>query len=169
MRKFYVLFVILCVACYNAAAQPDEVAAGWHHNTAKRDYVQSHPVSRTDSIRVLVTRVVDGDTFVCITCATCTDSIRIRVLNLDTFEKAKIPRAYKQAAQHGITIEQVVLAGKLATYEAQALLLDKWVLLHRGRKRDTNIDIYFRPLRYVRLEDGRDYSEIMRAKGLHAK
>lgn len=134
-----------------------------------RIHVQNHIISKSDTIGVFITRVIDGDTFVCVTCEGCDDSLRIRVLELDTFEKARIPRLYKQASVWGITPEEALYAGKITTIEARKILQSKQVKLHRGSGRNANIDIYDRPLRYVVLPDGTDYSELMRSRGFNAR
>jgi endonuclease YncB( thermonuclease family) len=109
----FLLSFVAAQAQHTDSATVDDIVAG---RETKRDeqaeYVRRHWVTTHDTVRVLVVRVIDGDTFECVTCATCSDRIRIRVLNLDTFEKAKIPRAYKQAAALGTTIKKIVLAGK---------------------------------------------------------
>lgn len=170
--------LLVIVSCMPAFAQADttsteEIVPALTKREAYHLYVKNHIVSKSDTISVLVTRVIDGDTFVCIPCFTCDDSIRIRVLELDTFEKTRIPRLYRQARLWDITPDEALVAGKMATTEAKRLLEGKQVKLHRGSKREDNnpdlIDIYDRVLRYVILPDGLDYSELMRVKGLNAR
>jgi hypothetical protein len=91
------------------------------------------------------------------------------VLELDTFEKTLIPRLYRQARIWGISPFEALEAGKMATIEAKRLLEGKEVTLHRGERRDDNIDIYDRVLRYVILPNGFDYSKLMREKGFNAQ
>lgn len=171
-----ILTLLVVASCMPAFAQSDTLDAGTDEivpaltkREAYHDYVKNHIVSKSDTISVLVTRVIDGDTFVCIPCFTCSDSIRIRVLELDTFEKSRILRLYRQARLWDITPDEALVAGKMATIEAKRLLEGKQVKLHRGSKREDNIDMYDRVLRYVILPDGLDYSELMRVKGLNAR
>lgn len=168
-------FVVAC--CMQAFAQegdPEKISAVeapslLTKQDAYRLFVRNHIVSKSDTISVFVTRVIDGDTFVCVSCPTCDDSIRIRVLELDTFEKTLIPRLYRQARIWGISPFEALEAGKMATIEAKRLLEGKEVTLHRGERRDDNIDIYDRVLRYVILPNGFDYSKLMREKGFNAQ
>lgn len=171
-----IMALLVIASCMPAFAQADTLDAGTSEivpaltkKEAYHLYVKNHIVSKSDTISVLVTRVIDGDTFVCIPCFTCDDSIRIRVLELDTFEKSRIPRLYRQARIWDITPDEALLAGRQATVEAKQLLEGKQVKLHRGSKREDNIDIYDRVLRYVMLPNGQDYSELMRVKGLNAR
>lgn len=171
-----ILTLLVIVSCMPAFAQLDTLDAGTDEIVPARTkqevtrlYVENHIVSKSDTISVLVTRVVDGDTFVCIPCFTCSDSIRIRVLELDTFEKSRIPRLYRQARLWNITLDEALAAGKQATTEAKRLLEGKQVKLRRGSPGEANIDIYNRVLRHVSLPDGSDYSQIMRTKGLNAR
>ena len=165
----------LMFSSVGAIAQTDSLVAGQPSTSAaltklqaKAEYVRTHIVSTSDSINVFVTRVVDGDTFFCVPCLDCTNEISIRVLELDTFEKARIPRLYKQMADWNLSEEEALLIGKGTTIEAKRILEGKQVTLHRGNKHDMNIDKYYRPLRYV-IVDGKDYSQLMRDKGLNAR
>jgi endonuclease YncB( thermonuclease family) len=170
-----ILALLVVASCMPAFAQADTVQAGidiaptLSKQQIYRLYAKNHTVSKSDTIRVFVTRVVDGDTFVCIRCFTCDDSIRIRVLGLDTFEKSRIPRLYDQARAWGISPSEAISRGHDATSEARNLLQGEQVILHRGNKSELNLDVYSRPLRYVILPDGSDYSEVMREKGLNAR
>jgi endonuclease YncB( thermonuclease family) len=171
-----ILALLVLVSCIPAFAQDDSVSAGSERinpaqakEEARIAYINSHAITNSDTINVLVTRVVDGDTFICVTCLDCADSISIRVLDLDTFEKSRIPRLYKQAYDWGISPEEALYAGQITTIEARKILEGKQVKLHRGNKRDLNLDKYHRPLRYVVLPDGQDYSALMRARGFNAK
>lgn len=150
-------------------AEAHEVLLPLSKQQQQREYVKNHIVNKSDTISVLVTRVVDGDTFICTSCFTCGDSVRIRVLELDTFEKSYIPRLYRQARLWNISPDEARNKGRDATQEARKLLEGKQVKLHRGNKSEPEIDIYDRLLRYVILPDRSDYSELMRTKGLNAR
>lgn len=141
-----------------------EAAPPLSKKEAFRLYIKNHVVTQSDTVSVLVTRVVDGDTFVCVSCLTCKDSISVRVLGLDTFEKHGGKHLRRQADEWDYTERQVKEKAVSATNDAKKLLLRQQVTLYRD-KGESNIDIYFRPLRYVRLPDGRDYTQVMQQEG----
>jgi endonuclease YncB( thermonuclease family) len=165
------IFTLLVIAsCMPAFAQDEadtsqvQVTSALSKQEAKRHFVRNHAVTQSDTISVLVKRVIDGDTFICTTCLTCDDSISIRVLELDTFEKRRGEHLSRQAKDWNLTQSQVINKAKEATAEAKKLLEGRQVKLHRGDKLDINLDRYDRPLRYVILPDGRDYSSLMRSR-----
>jgi endonuclease YncB( thermonuclease family) len=131
--------------------------------------VYGQVIDRSDSIAVFVTKVADGDTFYCTSCDTCNDEVKVRVLNLDTYEKIRSERLRDQAERMNIAEQRAMQLGKQATDAATSLLLGKTVTLHRGNKREPRYDKYGRLLRYVLLSDGEDYSALMKLKGYNVK
>lgn len=90
--------------------------------------------------RVRVVRVIDGDTFV----SDQGNSTSIRILGIDSCENTGIEKP----------------GGRRATEQAQKLLpVGSTVTLIR--EEGVNLDMYDRALRYVRLNDGRDYGGVM--------
>lgn len=131
-------------------------------------------IDQSDISVVVVTRVVDGDTFVCAPHNTTNeealrDTVRVRVLNLDTFEKIRGERLEKQAQRMSITPDRALLIGKMAKDAATEMLHGKVVTLHRGQRNAPNHDKYGRLLRFVTLENGDDFSEIMKQQGFNVK
>lgn len=174
--------LLRCVPLF-AAAQiamqyQDSVVAGIRPKTEKtrwqkeREYAQNHLITRSDTISVFVTRVVDGDTFMAVTCLTCGDSIRVRVLGIDTYEsknyaprkvKKQVEAVRKQTGDSTISQKDIFYAGDLAKRQAEQFLLHAQVKLHRGTPQNNdNLDPYNRPLRYVTLSDGQDFAAVMR-------
>jgi micrococcal nuclease len=126
-------------------------------------------IDRSDTIEVRVTRVVDGDTFFCTAVENTADTVKVRILNLDTFEKINGERLRDQARRMNVSDSVALKRGFQATDIAKKLLLGQTVTLHRGTRREANVDKYGRVLRYVMLEDGKDYSELMKEKGYNVK
>lgn len=118
-----------------------------------------------DTLTAKVTRVIDGDTF---DAEVLYDTIRVRVLALDTYETRLGKRLSKQAAYNGITTEKALSLGDSAKAYAKYLLEGKTVVLHRGDKRQPEKDIYGRWLFYVEI-NGLRLDEIMREKGYNAR
>lgn len=133
-------------------------------------YAHNHEISQSDTINVVVVRVIDGDTFIAVTCFECNDPLSIRVLGIDTPEKDNRPRKQleKQSRRLGVSKEDVILAGKLITREADKFLTGKVVKLIRDR-RELNLDRFCRPLRHVRLPDGTSYADWVRSKDYDTK
>lgn len=101
---------------------------------------------KQDSSIAKVVKIVDGDTFD-IDCGN--DIIRVRVLNLDTYETRLGERLATQAERNGISVERALSLGKKAKSYAIETILGKEVLLHRGNRKEPNRDKYGRLLRYV--------------------
>ena len=75
----------------------------------------------------------------------------IRLIGIDTFESRKNNKAYRQAYEHGITIEEVVLRGKRAKTYIQKKL-SKRVKLYMEYDEEL-LDRYDRTLGYVWFSD----------------
>ncbi|MBD1210673.1 MAG: thermonuclease family protein [Ignavibacteria bacterium] len=166
-----ILALLVVASCMPAFAH-DEVETPQAQTTstlskqeAKRNFVRNHAVTQSDTISVLVTRVIDGDTFICVTCLTCDDSISVRVLGIDTFEKTAGKHFRRQADEWNYTEKQVKEKAREAAEDARKLLLRQQVKLHRGDKTQDNLDRYYRLLRYVTLPDGSDFTDAMWRKG----
>lgn len=87
---------------------------------------------------ITVTKVVDGDT---VKAKIDNNTFNIRLLNIDCFETSRIHRAYKQAYENNISIENVVKKGNLAKEEL-ARQIDK----HNIYMEFKGLDIYGRVL-----------------------
>jgi micrococcal nuclease len=123
--------------------------------------LQAQLLDQSDTCECVITRVVDGDTFYC---ANGGDTVKVRVLGVDTYETRTGERLYKQAISAGITPERALALGNLAKDCAKNLLNGKIVTLKRGSSRTPNHDIFGRLLRYVFVDD-EDVAKIMVAKG----
>lgn len=117
-----------------------------------------------DGVKVVVERVIDGDTFDAIYKK---KRLRVRVLGLDTPEKRRGQKASKDAERAGSSVTQQIELGKSASERAESLLLDKKVILTSGRdNRGPRKDLYGRYLAYVELSGGKDYGLVMIKEGL---
>lgn len=168
--------LIILASCVPAFAQADSASVDHERinpaqakEEAHRVYVNRHAVTNSDTIGVFVTRIIDGDTFICVTCLDCSDSISVRVLGLDTFEKRKGEHFDRQARLWNYTEKQVKAKAQQGTEAARKLLLRKQVTLHKGNGSEDNLDQHHRPLRFVRLPNGQDYSALMRSRGLDSR
>lgn len=89
-----------------------------------------------------VTKVIDGDTVH----ATCeSKDVKIRLTSIDSFETKRNNRAYKQAYERQLSVEEVVRRGKLAKQVAEQELKGKKVTVVAPTKGPT-IDMYKRLL-----------------------
>lgn len=170
----------MLIFCFGAAfgQERDSVVAGVSADTvqpkltpaqAKRLYAQNHLITNSDTINVYVLRVIDGDTFVAVTCLDCEDAISIRVLGIDTPESGNFAphKVQKQMEDFGLTKAELLEAGRIVKMEARRMLEGKQVKLIRDR-REQNIDKHARPLRHVILPDGTSYAKWIKAKGYNA-
>jgi endonuclease YncB( thermonuclease family) len=116
-----------------------------------------------DGLKVVVERVIDGDTFDAIYKK---KRLRVRVLGLDTPEKRRGKKASSDAERAGSSVTQQIELGKSASERAERLLLDKKVILSSGRDdRGPRKDLYGRYLAYVEVS-GKDYGLLMIKEGL---
>jgi micrococcal nuclease len=116
-----------------------------------------------DGIKVVVERVIDGDTFDAIYKK---KRLRVRVLGLDTPEKRRGKKASQDAERAGSSVTQQIELGVSASARAEGLLLDKKVILLSGRDdRGPRKDLYGRYLAYVEVS-GKDYGLLMIKEGL---
>lgn len=111
---------------------------------------------------VIVTKVLDGDTF---KCEIGGKTETVRILGIDTYEIHEGERLDKQAAKRGISSDSAITLGTAGKAFADSVLLGKQVTICR-MKRDR--DVYHRLLRYVFI-DGQSYSEMIKQKGLSVK
>jgi len=117
-----------------------------------------------DGIKGRVTRVIDGDTFDIDLPGR--DSVRVRVLGLDTPEKRRGEKVTKDARRAGTSVTAQIALGEDASTRAKKLLEGKKVSLESGRDdRGPRLDVYGRFLAYVRLSDGRDFGLVMIKEG----
>jgi endonuclease YncB( thermonuclease family) len=121
-------------------------------------------IDQHDTCEVVVVRVVDGDTFYA---AKDGDTVKVRVLGFDAFESRNGERLNDQAKRAGILPTRALEIGNNAKKAAKELLQGKLVVLHRGKKRAPNHDIYTRLLRYVIVDD-EDFAELMTQRGFAA-
>jgi micrococcal nuclease len=126
--------------------------------------LQAQKLDQSDTCECIVSRVVDGDTFFC---ANDGDTVKVRILGIDTFEYRTGDKLYKQAIAAGITPDRALALGNLARDYAKQLLTGKVVTLYRGGSRTPNHDNYTRLLRYVIVDD-EQLHVIMRSKGFAA-
>lgn len=95
-----------------------------------------------------VTKIIDGDTVH----ALCgTKETKIRLTTIDSYESKKNNRAYKQAYQEHITIDEVVAKGKRATLIANEELLGKQIKVVPPSK-GSSIDMYKRDLGEIYID-----------------
>ena len=121
-------------------------------------------VDQSDTSEVIITRVVDGDTFFC---EKNGDVIKVRVLGFDAFESRLGSRLRAQAERAGIDTLRAISLGNKAKDYAKEFLQGKIVVLHRGNKRAPNHDKYGRLLRYV-IVDEQNLHELMISRGYAA-
>lgn len=171
-----ILTLLVLASCIPAFAQDDSASVDHERinpaqakEEARRVYVNRHAITNSDTISVFVTRIVDGDTFICVTCLTCSDSISVRVLGLDTFEKRAGKHLDRQARDWNYTEKEVKAKAQKGTEAAQELLLLRQVKLHKGSGSEDNLDQHHRPLRYVQLPNGQDFSALMRIRKLDSR
>lgn len=89
-----------------------------------------------------VTKVIDGDTVH----ATCdSKDVKIRLTTIDSFESKRNNRAYRQAYEQHITVEEVVQKGKIAKRVAEQELKNKKVTVVAPSK-GPKLDMYKRLL-----------------------
>jgi micrococcal nuclease len=101
----------------------------------------------TTTESVVVTRVVDGDTFVLNT------KERVRLIGVDTPEKFQSNKLKKDAERSQKDIETIKQLGEEASAYVKKLVEGKKVIL-KTDKYSAKQDKYGRLLRYVYLEDG---------------
>lgn len=124
-----------------------------------------HMATAQDTVKATVIRVVDGDTF---DAAFNSDTIRVRVLGLDTYETRLGSRLQKQSRRNNITMVQALDKGRKAKQYAQYLIENKTVLLHRGDTKQPEKDIYGRWLFYVEIGKHK-FEQLMIEKGYDAQ
>lgn len=106
------------------------------------------PNSYANHNQCTVTRVIDGDTII----AKCKENaaLHVRLTKIDSFESKRNNRAYKQAYNLKISVEEVVTRGKKATEITSNLLTNKVVDIYVDNK--TPRDRYGRTLGEVILD-----------------
>jgi micrococcal nuclease len=121
-------------------------------------------IDKSDTCTVVVTKVVDGDTFYC---AKDGDTAKVRVLGFDAYESSNGDRLDGQAARAGISVERALGLGVKAKEYAKELVEGQIVMLHRGNKRAPNREFYSLLLRYV-VVNKRNFHELMISRGYAA-
>ena len=117
-------------------------------NRASSDQDTSCPIpNNTDVLSCKVTKVIDGDT-VHANCGGKDAKIRLTVI--DSYESRKNSRAFQQAYQQQLTVEEVVIRGKKATGIAKTELSGKDIIVVMPPK--TKIDRYNRILGAVYID-----------------
>lgn len=103
-----------------------------------------------------VTRIIDGDTIVVFTGA---EEIIVRLIGVDTPESKNNAKAKKDAELWGVTVEEVVFAGKEASLFTASICPPGITVTipDADRKRDR----YGRLLAYAILPDGQCLNEIL--------
>jgi micrococcal nuclease len=110
--------------------------------TALTNTESTCPVPSTPgNLSCTVTKIIDGDT-VHAQCGGIDTKIRLTVI--DSYESKKNTRAFKQAYEQKITVEEVVIRGKQATEYTKQELADKQILVVPPAK--SQIDRYGRTL-----------------------
>lgn len=79
-----------------------------------------------DDKQCTITKIIDGDT-VWALCETGPEKIRMTII--DSFEKSRNNRAFRQAYQQKLSISEVVRRGKLATKYTTNELLNRFVIV----------------------------------------
>lgn len=111
----------------------------------------------TNYKKVDVIKVLDGDT---VKIQLGKEDLKVRLVGIDCFETAKISRAYKQAYENNISIDEVVRRGK-----SSKDLLEAFLLNHNDVHFDfAGIDKYGRALGYL-YSGSTNINEFMQAEG----
>jgi micrococcal nuclease len=97
--------------------------------------------------KLIVKRVVDGDTFV------MSNNERVRLIGIDTPEKFQSSKLEKDAERTGKDKKAIQELGKVASEYVKNMVEGKVVTLVRDGK-SSDKDKYNRLLRYIYLEDG---------------
>jgi micrococcal nuclease len=110
------------------------------------------PSNQLNQFDAKVIRISDGDTIVVQNLSNYQKE-KIRIFGIDTPEKFKSEKLYKQAKKCGVDIESIIYLGKLASKHAHIYLYDgekvKVISFGKGR--------YGRVIGKVKLPNGDDY------------
>ena len=109
---------------------------------------------------VLVTKVLDGDTF---RFMIKNDEFDVRILDIDCFETRHGSRLDTQAVKAGITVDSALALGFAAKALADSLLTGKQVTLTRDSIQP-DFDVFGRVLRRVYLSGNINYGDYMKAR-----
>ena len=71
------------------------------------------PVFSENRIPIEITKIYDGDT---IEAKIDNNKFKIRLIGIDCYETCKIHRAYKQAYENNLSVEDVIKQGKVSTF-----------------------------------------------------
>ncbi len=177
LAAFALILLASCIPAFSqdttsvqTGVQVDSIQQPMTKDEIKLRYALSHAITNSDTISVYVLRVIDGDTFIAVTCFDCDDAISIRVLGIDTPEKDFRPakQLERQSRLLGVTKKEVVIAGTLVALEANKVLQGQVVKLIRDRH-EKNLDKYHRPLRHVIMADGTNYAKWIKSKNYDVK
>ncbi len=109
-------------------------------------------------LEATVGSVTDGDTLVAVVNG---EERKVRILGIDCPEASHNPKCRAIERKTGVSCDDQILAGKRATEAAKQLLQGPIWLEAREPGAELKRDRYGRFLAYVRLEDGRDFGEVM--------
>jgi micrococcal nuclease len=129
--KFFILIIVAIVAFFYLQSRED---AG-------------NILSNNGGEITVVTRVVDGDTFV------ISSGEKVRLLGIDTPEKYDSQKLERDALSSQRDKETIKKLGELSSVYAENLVLNKKVKLVKEPNHEDK-DRYGRLLRYIYLEDG---------------
>ncbi len=122
------------------------------HDTRPEKPIQHPPKAKIVSQRAYVDRILDGDT---IEVRAGSDRLKVRILGIDCPESKRNSKCMRDAEGCSWQIGW----GKKAAERAAVLLRHAVVSLEcHGKCKEGKFD---RPLRYVRLADGRDFGLVM--------
>lgn len=116
----------------------------------------------SDTFKVRVERVVDGDTFEFLFQG---EPFHVRVLDLDTYESRKGKKFNKQ--DNELSKKEMLALGKKAKHYADSLLKNNEIVLIRDRH-NLNLDVYGRLLRRVIFKD-KLFDVIMKEQGFDSR
>lgn len=152
-RGLVIVFLISVISCI-VSCKNDTV-------TVYRDV----DILLDSSATVTVGRVIDGDTF---NFAIGSDTLGVRILDIDAFETRHGSHLDSQAVSAKISVDSAFALGQIAKHFADSLLRGKSVLLVRDSKQSP-FDDFGRMLRHVYYYEGsqsHDFGALMLQKKL---
>jgi len=149
MNKLILAMPILMLVCF--VQWNSNVWASKHDITATEDVISSF----NNLERAKVRHVVDGDS---INIYTGDNITRVRLYGIDCMETSNIHRAYRQAYENKITIEDVIAQGNFATKKLDEIIKknQNWVYF-----RTMGIDHYGRLLAVLYDKDFNIINDMM--------
>lgn len=101
--------------------------------------------AESNKFPITITKVLDGDT---VKAKIDNNEFSIRLVNIDCFETSRINRAYKQAYENNLSIENVIEKGNLAKEE-----LSRQIDKHKMYMEFKGLDVYGRVLGVLYKDD----------------